>query len=802
MDAWDHRVLKGTSRGDEECVSPLRAPWHNPWRGAPAPGYAPSRAHRRSHRAAPAPVHMGVARGGVRGRHACVRARARRLVAAQQRDADRHVLGPRRGESGPARPWRRERVRRGRRVGPRGRGPAHGPVLLRAPPERPARRLGRRAAPALALPGDGALVLLGELPRDRARQHPGHRAHELGRRALQRLPRLGRHRDDDRRHRGRRLLRLPPAGARRVGRRARERLVRARAPRAALALGRCARDRARRALPRRRRHRRRHAARHRAHRGRRRAVPDPGPEQRGRRRRGDALMSVHPPVAASLELPHRVERAFRTLLYLAACVPLGALGLLALAGLALGALLAPVAIGLPLLTGAIAACRRLAELDRRAANRLLEAHIAPLPGRARVAGGAWQQARWMLADRQLWRIAALLALKLPLGALLLVAGVLPIALPAALLSLGAQGIGGYGEPTYLGPWRLDVPTGIVLCLLAVPAAVLAIALLEALGRGLSTLVHALLHSRRATGGPVREMLAESLGDRTLSIAYWLPDRQTFVDEAGRPVELPDPGSGRAWTAVERNGVRVAAIVHDAALDTGPELVQAAAAAAALALNNERLKADLRARVEELRVSRVRIVEAADAARRRLERDLHDGAQQQLVALALDLRLLKTRVRGTDAEPMVDGLAEKLAVALADLRELARGIHPAILTDRGLGPAIEALASRVPVPVESEVDVHERLSAPIEAAAYFVVAEALTNIVKYANAPKARVTVRRAADVVTVEVDDDGAGGARIGAGTGLRGLQDRLAALDGTVFTHNPRGDGTRLRAHIPLPGG
>jgi signal transduction histidine kinase len=198
------------------------------------------------------------------------------------------------------------------------------------------------------------------------------------------------------------------------------------------------------------------------------------------------------------------------------------------------------------------------------------------------------------------------------------------------------------------------------------------------------------------------------------------------------------------------------------------------------------------------VSRVRIVEAADAARRRLERDLHDGAQQQLVSLALDLRLLKARLRDTEAEPMVDALAEKLAVALGELRELARGIHPAILTDRGLGPAIEALASRVPVPVTAEVDVHDRLSAPIEAAAYFVVAEALTNIVKYARATEARVDIRRDGDLVTVSVVDDGAGGARIGAGSGLRGLQDRLAALDGTLSVDSAPGGGTRLLARIP----
>ena len=511
-----------------------------------------------------------------------------------------------------------------------------------------------------------------------------------------------------------------------------------------------------------------------------------------------AASSADVSLGAGLELPRRIERAFRALAYLALCVPLGVLGLLALAAVGIAALLSLTGAATPLLQAAIGAARRVGELDRRAANRLLGAHIAQLPRRARVAGTPWQRARAMLADRQLWRVLLLLALKLPLGIVLLVVGATPIILTAGLLSLGAQGIGGYGEPTYLGAWRLNPFLGVVLLVLAVPAAVLAIAVLETLGRALSGLCHAMLHSRQAPGGPVREMLAESLGDRTLSIAYWLPDRETFVDEAGRPVVLPDPGSGRAWTAVERNGVRVAAIVHDAALDTGPELVQAAAAAAALALDNERLKADLRARVEELRVSRVRIVEAADAARRRLERDLHDGAQQQLVSLALDLRLLKARLRDTEAEPLVDALAEKLAVALGELRELARGIHPAILTDRGLGPAIEALASRVPVPVTSEVEVEDRLSGPIEAAAYFVVAEALTNIVKYARATEAHVEVRRQGDVVSVSVLDDGVGGARIGAGSGLRGLQDRLAALDGTLMIESPRSGGTRLSARIP----
>jgi signal transduction histidine kinase len=343
-----------------------------------------------------------------------------------------------------------------------------------------------------------------------------------------------------------------------------------------------------------------------------------------------------------------------------------------------------------------------------------------------------------------------------------------------------------------------------MCLLTVPLAVITTAGLGALGRVQRGLTRALLlPPPTAEGGPVREMLAESLGDRTLSIAYWLPDREIFVDEAGRTVSLPDPGSGRAWTAVERDGQRVAAILHDAELDTGPELVHAAAAGASLAIDNERLKADLRARVEELRVSRVRIVEAGDAARRRIERDLHDGAQQQLVSLALDLRLLKARLPDAEAAAVVDELTDKLGVALAELRELARGIHPVVLTAQGLGPAVEGLAHRSPVHVECHVDVgDERLSPSIEAAAYFLVAEALTNVVRYAQADSARVEIHRAGNNVFVEVSDDGVGGADLAAGSGLRGLADRIAALEGTLRVISPPGQGTRVQATIPCTAG
>jgi signal transduction histidine kinase len=265
------------------------------------------------------------------------------------------------------------------------------------------------------------------------------------------------------------------------------------------------------------------------------------------------------------------------------------------------------------------------------------------------------------------------------------------------------------------------------------------------------------------------------------------------------VPLPDPQSGRAWTAVDYAGNRVAAIIHDASLEASPELVQAAAAAASLALNNERLKADLRARVEELRASRVRIVEASNTARRKLERDIHDGAQQQLVALAVELRLLRNRVGSNpEATALIERIQAKLDIALDDLRELARGIHPGILADRGLQPALESLAARAPLPVACEVDLPERPLALVEAVAYFVIAEALTNVLKYAHATRATIRARDEDGAVVVELEDDGVGGADERRGTGLIGLRDRVGALDGTVTVGSPSGKGTIVRARIP----
>jgi len=211
-----------------------------------------------------------------------------------------------------------------------------------------------------------------------------------------------------------------------------------------------------------------------------------------------------------------------------------------------------------------------------------------------------------------------------------------------------------------------------------------------------------------------------------------------------------------------------------------------------------------ARTAELRASRTRIVEAADAARRRIERDLHDGAQQRLVTMALDVRMARARLDRdpASAAPFLDRLAEELSQASAELRELARGIHPAVLTERGLGPAIETLAARAPVPVEVEGLPEERLPPVVEATAYFTVSEALTNVAKYAEASHATVRLGREDGALVVEVEDDGVGGAAAATGSGLSGLADRVGACDGTLVVDSPPGRGTVLRAVLPVAPG
>jgi signal transduction histidine kinase len=299
---------------------------------------------------------------------------------------------------------------------------------------------------------------------------------------------------------------------------------------------------------------------------------------------------------------------------------------------------------------------------------------------------------------------------------------------------------------------------------------------------------------------LRGALADALGDPTLQLVYWRESVGHYVTYEGHRVELPVRGSGRAVAEVERDGKRVGAIIYDAALRDDPSLVRAAAAAAALQLENERLEAELRARVEELQSSRARLVEVTMGERRRLERDLHDGAQQRLVALSLQLGLARRKLDGDPAVAgeLFDAARGELDRALEELRELARGIHPAILTDRGLAAAIQALAERAPLPVDLDQMPEDRLPPAVEAAAYFVVAESLTNVAKYSSAEHASVRVGRRDGFAVVEVSDDGVGGADPAAGTGLRGLADRLAALDGRLEVQSPPGGGTVIRANIP----
>ena len=299
---------------------------------------------------------------------------------------------------------------------------------------------------------------------------------------------------------------------------------------------------------------------------------------------------------------------------------------------------------------------------------------------------------------------------------------------------------------------------------------------------------------------IRDALAETLHDPSLALAYQVPGREGWVDAEGRSLDLPDRRSSRSFTVLERGGVAVAALIHDRSLENDPTLVEVVAGAAALAIENERLQADVRARLAEVTESRARLVTVADQERRRLERDLHDGAQQRLVALALTLSRAGERVDERPGETralLADG-ERQLRKALEELRRLAAGIRPAILSDAGLDAALESLAEDAPVPVTLRATVDCRLPDQVEAAAYFAVCELLTNTAKHARANSVTVTARLEDGRLRVEVRDDGVGGAEFGGGSGLNGLVDRIAALDGQLTLESPEGNGTRVEFELP----
>jgi signal transduction histidine kinase len=299
-------------------------------------------------------------------------------------------------------------------------------------------------------------------------------------------------------------------------------------------------------------------------------------------------------------------------------------------------------------------------------------------------------------------------------------------------------------------------------------------------------------------GTLTARLSRALGDPRLVLAYWVPEANGYFDEAGNLVVLPGPGTGRAVTVIEHRGERIAALVHDAALLEEPGLVDGVASAAAMAVSNVRLRADVRRQVAELEASRRRLVEAGDAQRQDVQEELADGVARRL-RLVREL-LAPARREGTRAAGDPRGLREvvrELDLADAELQELAAGIHPALLTRQGLGPALTSLAERSPVPVQLSV-VPERLPAFLEAAVYFTCSEALANVAKYAHASAVTIEVARGDPMLRVVVADDGVGGADLARGSGLVGLKDRAEALGGRLTVTSPAGAGTTIQVLIP----
>ena len=378
------------------------------------------------------------------------------------------------------------------------------------------------------------------------------------------------------------------------------------------------------------------------------------------------------------------------------------------------------------------------------------------------------------------------------------APVLPTALLYAAVS-AANILSELGAPVGLGRewlWVEDV------AILAVPVAFLGGLLRSRLARyGVGELV---VELGTTVGGELRAAVSRTLGDPSVEIAYWMRDLDGYVDADGGRIELPVDDPDRAVTVITRADERIGALVHDPALREEPGLLDAVCAAAGLAMENERLHAEVLARLAEVSASRARIVGAADAERRRVERNLHDGAQQRLVTLSLALSMARSRLAkepapsGSHVGELLSEAAEELVQALRELRELGRGIHPAVLTEEGLDAALQSLAERSPVPVELSAQAGAPLPQQVEAAAYFVVSEALANVAKYADASMVKVTVGRCERGLRVEVADDGSGGAVARPGSGLEGLADRVAALEGRLMVDSPPGQGTRVAAEIP----
>jgi signal transduction histidine kinase len=411
--------------------------------------------------------------------------------------------------------------------------------------------------------------------------------------------------------------------------------------------------------------------------------------------------------------------------------------------------------------------------DPAAATSLHNLELVVLSAVA-VASVAVLVARRLAEGRPLRRSLALLIDSFAVGLLMI----------AALLLVGAFG----------GPFFPTVQWISLALLGLAPVAFLARLLDTQLAR---TAVGDLVLKLRAEPADLRTPLALALRDPSLSVAYWLPQFGSWADQDGRPVDLPT--DSRRVTPIDPDGHHSAVLIHDPALRDEPALLDAVTAAAAGALDTGRLQAELRASVDQLRGSRERVLQAGQKERQRLERDLHDGAQQRLVALSLSLGVLESKLGAdTDATTGLAQARQEIAASLVELRDVARGLHPAVLSAHGLAIALESLAARAPLPVRLKVDVDGRVGEAVEVTAYYVVSECLTNIGKHAEATLATVDVMRLDGQVVVEVVDDGRGGADAERGSGLRGLADRVEALGGRLQVWTPRGRGTRVRAELP----
>jgi signal transduction histidine kinase len=362
-----------------------------------------------------------------------------------------------------------------------------------------------------------------------------------------------------------------------------------------------------------------------------------------------------------------------------------------------------------------------------------------------------------------------------------------------LMIAGLLLAGLFGWTGVQGPLRL----GTFAVIGAAPIVFLAVLLQARLGRASAA---QLLVDLGVNPGPaeLQDAVARALRDPSARLVYKVAEYDSYADVDGRQTDL-QLRPGRSITPVTRDGVPVAMVLHDSGLDDDPQLLSSVAAATGMAIQNAQLQVELRARLEELRGSRIRILQAEQSERRRLERDLHDGAQRRLVALSLELGRLGYQLADDPGlRARVDAASSEVAATLAELRDLAHGLHPAAVSDHGLAVALESLATHATVPVQVIGAPKVRLPEPVELAAFYLVCEGLTNVAKHACASSAVVELNREPAKLVVEITDDGRGGATTEHGAGLRGLADRVEALGGRLQVWSPLGQGTRVRAEIP----